>query len=179
MTGEAAVMPLSLEAAKTLVDPWKVEDAVALFLSAGFPDGEIIAHDVLSGLIGVPVDSPLMEYREAERNGLQRLQRRDKLFMRLLTEHNIYLRNVWATGYQIIAPSEQASVANSDLMQEINKELKKAALIMKHIRQNELSNHDRRRHNDADVKLAALAEMIGSVRKNFLTRDDTDNERIF
>lgn len=169
---DAAVLPAALTPPKAIVNPWKPEDAVKAFMALGVPDADIVTHETIAALIGVPVDNPDATYGEVQKCQLKRVDRFERFRLLLLKTNSVYLKSLPGQGYVIVPPADQGFTANADLMRAISKEMRRAALIMAHTRVQAIPHYERARHAEAGVKLAGLEQMLKSVRKNFLKDDE-------
>lgn len=171
---DAIELPIALSPPKSIISPWKAEEAIEVYLRLGMPDGDIVSHETLAAILGVPLDSPFMAYSEVQKHQLMRVQRFDQFRWQLLKAHSIYLKSVPGQGYYQVPPIEQAGVATHDAMKDVKKALRRAMMILLYTRKDGLTNHQNQRHLDAEMRMASFKEMASRQRKNILASDDDD-----
>lgn len=159
-----------LKAPLRLIEDWNPNDATELFLSLNLPDGEILSHEHIAAIIGVP--RKLIDFGDdgeviISHKASDKLNRFKALSSHLLMEHSIYLHNIWGEGYQIIPPADQSAVATAAMMKNVKRAMDNASRIIKYTRVNQLSNIERKNHTDTDLKLKGFEQMVKAHRSGF------------
>lgn len=138
---------------------WSLDDAVGHFIGEGFNDGDLVSHDWLRWALDI-------NQRDMRDNEFVLLERMEALKTALLVDHQVALQNVRGKGYRVVPPAEQARFAAEEASRYMTKGLKKADSLLKHTRTGELDKDERRRHTDTEVRMSALAGMVGKGRRD-------------
>lgn len=162
-----------LTAPGSIVEPWDLEEAVNLFLSLNLPDAEIITHNQMAGIIGVPLAWGGMTYSDVKDFSFERLGRFTDFRLKLLIDHQLCLKVVRGTGYQIVPPGEQMLYAQEIMQKGLKKTMGLTTLIASNIRTEGFTNAERSKMLDAEVKLADFDRAIKKGRRDiFADLDD-------
>lgn len=145
-----------------VIQPW-LQRAVDLFDSDKISDGDIISREWISHALDIP---PARSIQDAERIQWMTLNRVEALKDYLLTERKIALRTARGQGYHVVPPQDQAEYAAREAMGMVQKGLEKGSRIMKHARIDALTEDQRRRHVDAELRISGLSQMIRRQRKD-------------
>ncbi|EBO9898510.1 hypothetical protein EF72_21470 [Salmonella enterica] len=172
---DTADLPIALTPPKSIVRPWKALEAIEVYMGLNVPDGDVISHETVAAILGVPVDTPFLTYGEVQKFQLERIQRFEKFRWLLLKEHSIYLKNVPGQGYYQVPPIEQAGIATHDAMKVIAKALRRAMMILFYTRKDGLTNHQNQRHLDAEMRMESFRQMASQQRKNIFADDEDDD----
>lgn len=156
------MMPVETKKVEGPVE-WSLKDAVDRFFEKGAQDGEIITHDWLQWALDIPEPRSVDDMRRVQWLLLDRVEQLKKT---LLVEHRICLANVRGEGYMIVPPSDQARYAMQSAMQGIRRELNKGDSILTHTRTELLDGEAKRRHTDAEVKLAGIKGMMSRQKRD-------------
>lgn len=143
----------------TVLPEWR--QAVRDFLAADFKDGDVVPHAWLESRFGMPPlneDEPLLPAVWQERQ-FRWLAMIESFRTELLEEHNIHLSNVYGQGYRVVPAREQTAIAEEKFQRETRRSFRKTALILKHVRIEQLSDSERRENMDAIAKLSKLRGM--------------------
>jgi hypothetical protein len=131
----------------------------AELMSGGLSDGEIIAMDYLRKSFG------LKDPREAT-SGHEALQQQmafnfiiGELKASMLENHSILLRIVEGVGYMAVAPGDQTRLTMKDRGSEVLNALVKANREVSYIRDEALTDEQRRENIDARVRLGHIMSM--------------------
>lgn len=135
--------------------------AVRDFLAEGFKSGDILSHAWLEqrfGLDPVNDDSKLtaLAFRERQFRWLSCIE---GFKSELLKQHRVCLASVFGQGYRVTPPAEQSELATDAFEGEVTRAYRKAALRLKFIRIEELTNEQRRENADAVARLSMLRGM--------------------
>jgi len=135
--------------------PYKaIEEALQAYFRSGFRDGDLVSHDWLqSALDG------------AGKTQLQYMDHFELFRAVLLREHQIALENVWGKGYRVVPPQDQARYAAQTASAHITRGLRKATALLHYTRRDEMTDAERQRHTDTEVRMGALAGMMGGARR--------------
>lgn len=140
-----------------------LDRAVALFDGDRFKDGDLLTRDWITHALDIP---PARTLEDAERIQWMTLSRVEALKEYLLTNRKIALRTVRGQGYQVVPPSEQAEMASREAMGLVQKGLQKGLKIMENTRMGALTDTERRRHTDAELRLSGLSQMMRRQRRD-------------
>lgn len=142
--------------------PW-LEHAVTAFNRASHVDGDLLSHDWMKWALILPTPKVLSEAQDCQLTAMNRV---DAFRDYLLTEKNIALQNVRGQGYRIVPPNEQAHYAAETALSQVVRGLLRGSKIMVHTRLAELSDDEKKRHTDAEVRLAGLGQMVNRQRRD-------------
>lgn len=143
--------------------PTWLERAVAIFDRDNRGDGDLLSSDWIRYALDVPVPR---DVESAQQNQWLLLARMDAFRNYLLIERKIALQNVWSKGYRIVPPHEQAEIAAREAMGLVRRGLSKGNKLMTHVRDDLLTDEERRRHTDAHVRLSGITDMLNRQRQN-------------
>ncbi|AYO01545.1 hypothetical protein LU680_07705 [Pseudomonas monteilii] len=141
---------------------WSLDKAIEQFLADKFEDGQLISHAWLEWALNLPKPSTAKEMVNCQFVILDRVEQFKEA---LLTQHQIYIVSVRGKGYRIVPPSDQAFIAVDNAMQGVRREFSKCEKVMKHTRLGELDADQIKRHTDAQVKVSAIAGMVGKSKR--------------
>ena len=88
---------------------WK--HAVAELFSGKFAFGDVVSHEELQAVLGLPKPRGKIEVEQYESWRLSLLSQVDALTDYLLEEKNICLRSVIGEGYMLVKPEDQTAFA--------------------------------------------------------------------
>ena len=140
------------------MDNW-LSHALAEYDSTGFQDGQILTKDWLLFALEVP---------SAEAQTFTFFNKFEAFRKHLLLERKIALDNVWGHGYRIVPPNEQAEVAATTALNGIRRGLNRANVLMENTRLDQLTNEEKSRHLDTQVKLSGLKSLLNRQKKDIL-----------
>jgi|SRR5690625_3672745 len=138
---------------------WSAADAVKQFFDDEFNDGDMVSHD----WILYALDLPQVRTRE---DSLRLLNRMDSFRNALLEDHQIALASVQGKGYRVVPPDEQAEYAARTAADLIAKGLKKGSRLLEHTRVDALTDDEKRRHTDTEIRMASLKGMAMKGRRD-------------
>ncbi len=138
---------------------WK--QAVRDFLEAHVEPGVVIplrwfeAHFQME-----PLDdgSTLTAAKFRERQ-FQWLRNFDEFRRELLEEHQVCLMSVHGEGYRVVPPGEQTAATQESFEREVKRSYRKAAVRLKNVQVDALTEEQRRENVDAIARLAMLRGM--------------------
>jgi hypothetical protein len=138
-----------------LFPAWK--HALAALLERGLDNGLVITKAELCELFGLREPTTIDEY---ERHQFAFMRQFDELRSELLEEHRIALRTLYGeASYEVVPPHQQTDLAMTDGMRELQRTLRKMARTVAFVRQEELTDAQRKANADAQAKVAMLASM--------------------
>lgn len=140
-----------------------LQRAVDLFDTDNIKDGDLISREWICHALDIP---PIRSIDDAERIQWMTLARVEAFKEYLLTERKIALRTARGQGYIVVPPHEQAEFAAREAMGMVQKGLQKGARIMEHTRIDSLTDDQKRRHTDAELRMSGLGQMIKRQRKD-------------
>jgi hypothetical protein len=140
--------------------------AVRDFMAEGFAPGEIVHHEWLEQHFGLDAvdDSAMLTVAEHRKRQFKYLQSVEAFKQELLEAHRVCLLSVMGKGYRITPPSEQTALSMNKFEAEAVRVFRKAALRIKHVRVEELTDDQRRENIDAAAKLSHLRGMQKSLK---------------
>ena len=156
------VSPECNDAPEEEIPTW-LERAVSIFDRDSRGDGDLLSSDWIRYALDVPVPR---DVESAQKNQWLLLARMDAFRNYLLIERKIALQNVWGQGYRIIPPHEQAEIAAREAMSLERRGLSKGNKMLVHIREDQLTVDEKRRHTDAHVRLSGITDMLNRQRQN-------------
>lgn len=151
------------------MNKWNLGGSLADFFAAGFKDGDLVTHTYLEGALCLP---PADSADDTRVWALTFMDRFEQLKDVLLREHRIYLSNVRGKGWVIVPPDEQAHVALLTAMNDIKRAASKCNKALEYARVEQMSETARRRHTDAQVKLAGMRAMFGKQKTDIFALFD-------
>lgn len=142
-----------------LSPPWK--QAVREFVDANVPPGHVLPISWFEAHFGM---EPLAEgatltaraFRERQFTWLRYM---DDFRRELLERHQICLVAVHGEGYKVVPPEEQTETAQEGFEREVKRSYRKAALRLKNVQQDKLTEAQRKENIDAIARLAMLRGM--------------------
>lgn len=148
------------EPVELLLSPiWK--QAVKDFLAANLEPGTVIplkwfeAHFQME-----PLDEratlTALEFRQRQFTWLRNM---DEFRRELLEEHQVCLLSVHGEGYRVVPPGEQTAATTDRFEREVKKAYRQAAVRLKNVQIDKLTEAERRENVDAIAKLAQLRGM--------------------
>lgn len=148
-----------VEREPTLLPEWR--QAVKDFLSADFKEGDVVPHAWLESHFGMAALDESAPMLPADWNARQFtwLRNMEAFRAELLEQHQIFLSSVHGEGYRLVPPHEQTEIAEDKFQREANKSFRRAALTMRHVRLDALTDAGRRANTDAIAKLSQLRGM--------------------
>lgn len=139
-----------------LSPPWK--HALATLLDRGLTNGQVITKAELCELFGLREPATIDEY---ERFQFGFMRQFDDLRSELLEEHRIALRTMHGeSSYEVVPPAQQTDLAMAEGMRELRRSMRKMARTVAFVRQEELTDAQRKANSDAQAKVAMLASMV-------------------
>jgi hypothetical protein len=146
----------------TLLPIWK--QAVQDFLAAGFADGDVIQREWFEERFDMGTAKGSMKLDAYQARQLVWLENIEALRRQLLQEHRIYLESVYGAGYRIVPPGEQTGATKKRFEREVRKEFRRAALGLKNVRHDQLTDVQRQENLDAIAKLSQIGGMRKALR---------------
>lgn len=140
-----------------------LQRAVDMFDNDRFKDGDLLSRDWIAHALDIP---PVRTLQDAERIQWMTLARVEAFKEYLLTERKVALRTARGQGYVVIPPSQQAEYAAREAMSLVHKGLQKGAKIMENTRMDSLTDSEKRRHTDAELRLSGLSQMMKRQRRD-------------
>lgn len=147
----------------TLLPEWR--QAIKDFIAQGFEPGNVVTHAWLEthfGMESLDDDQALtaIEFQERQFVWLKNI---DAFRAELLEKHQIFLSNVHGEGYRVVPPEEQTGVAQDKFEGAAKKAYRTAAVTMKNVKLNELTDEQRKENTDAIAKLSMLRGMQRAI----------------
>ena len=139
--------------------------AVNAFIERGFNIGEIIPHEYIIELLGLPQPRGDMPYEQAKVLELAILDTKTRLFHRLLIDHNVAVRSVHGEGYTRVQPNEQVCWSLGAWRDRVAKENVKAKRRVKHINTSAFTTGDHQKQTDALAKVGQLSSLVRRSKK--------------
>nr|WKF58839.1 hypothetical protein HUO10_003340 [Paraburkholderia busanensis] len=146
----------------TLLPVWK--QAVADFIDAGFQDGDVVHRAWFEQHFGMSEEHDSVKLEVYQARQLMWMENIEAMRRKLLEEHQIYLENVFGTGYRIVPPGEQTAATKARFEREVKKEFRRAAVALKNVRYDRLTDEQRQENLDAIAKLSQLRGMRKALR---------------
>ena len=128
-------------------------------MARGIKDGEIIPMDYLRKSFGLKDPRTTMSGIEALQQQMAFNFAIGELKACMLENHRIQLRIVEGVGYMAVPPADQTRLAMKDRGAEVVNALAKAEREVKFIREEELTDEQRRENIDARVRLGHIMAM--------------------
>lgn len=153
---------MTIEEAKRGSVDW-MRHAVDAFEEANHIDGDLLSHDWLQWALMLPQPRNIGEAQECQFINMHRV---DLFRDYLLTEKNIALQNVRGKGYRIVPPHEQAQYAAETALTQVVKGLQRGSKLMTHTRVAILSDDEKKRHTDAEIRLSGLGQIVSRQRRD-------------
>lgn len=143
----------------SLFPVWR--QAVKDFLAANLEPGTVIPLRWFEGHFQMePLDENAMlsaaEFRERQFTWLRNM---DEFRRELLEEHQICLLSVHGEGYRIVPPGEQTGATTERFEREVKKAYRQAAVRLKNVQVDKLTEEQRKENVDAIARLAMLRGM--------------------
>ncbi|WP_296271759.1 hypothetical protein [Pseudomonas sp. UBA6323] len=138
----------------TLHPEWR---QAAKDIAEGFKYGDIITLDWLASSFHLIEPESIAQFKEYQFAFLSNM---DAMRQELLEQHQLALRNVRGAGYELVDPNNQVDYAWQTAFARVNRELRKLASHVTHIRHAELSDEKRREHADAQAKMSSVAGFV-------------------
>lgn len=143
--------------------PSWLERAITEFDAAGFRDGDLLSRDWLTYALDIPPARTLKEAADIQWMTLNRVEAFKEL---MLVERKIALRTERGHGYRVLPPADQAEHAAREAMGLMLKGMEKGAKIMRNTRTELLTDTEKRRHTDTEIRLAGISQMMRRQRKD-------------
>jgi len=141
----------------SLFPEWR--QAVKDFFDEGFGEGDVVSKSWLEMHFGMePIAGPMTAEDFQERQ-FEWLRNMEAFRAELLENHQIFLSVVFGEGYRVVPPGEQTELAQEKFEREAAKAYKRAALTLKNVRQDQLTDAQRKENMDAIAKLSMLRGM--------------------
>ena len=140
-----------------------VLSAIDEFFKEKFRDGDIISFHWIKDKLGIREPKTIAEVSVIQFELLSKLEMfRDTL----LVEHKVAIRNVRGEGYMIVPPGDQARMAIEEGIKMFSKGMKKADKLLDHARVDEMSDYERTRHTDAQIKIKGIKALLSRERRD-------------
>lgn len=149
----------------TLFPAWK--QAVKEFIDAGFKDGEIVQHSWFESALGLNPMTGMATMEQVKKRQFDWLTGISNLRETLLEDHSIYLHSVHGQGYMLAPPGDQTRLAQEKFERESATTYRQAAMRLRHVRVEVLTEAQRRENMDAVAKLS----MLRGMQKGAITAD--------
>jgi len=133
---------------------WK--QAVEDFLASEFGYGDTVPLQWFVDHFGLEMPETAKQQRDFQASMARCLQ---KFRQHMLTNHCMDFVNVWGTGYAVVKPGEQTSVALKDAKDTIRKAISEGMKRIVFVRQDMLTDAQRQENVDAVNKMASLQAM--------------------
>ena len=140
-----------------------LDNAVSAFDEGDHKDGDLLSHDWMQWALMLPQPRNIGEARECQFVVLHRV---DTFRDYLLTERNTALQNVRGHGYRIVPPNEQARYAAETALAQVVKGLSRGRKLMTHTRVALLTDDEKKRHIDTEVRLSGIGQIVSRQRKD-------------
>lgn len=137
---------------------WKA--AIVKMREDGLTYGDIITHEEMYNLIGVPMPEKLTGFRDIKQAQLAYIHNVEKIRRELLEEDQMDMQNVRGIGYQIVNPNEQTSKAMGDMMADIKRVLRRTAGRIGFVDLARLSAEEQRENTDARARLSFFRKSV-------------------
>jgi hypothetical protein len=129
-------------------------------MARGMKDGETIPMDLLRAGFGVEDPRTMTDGIEVLRQQALFNFSLGELKASLLENHRIQLRLVEGVGYMVVPPSEQTRLTMKDRGSEIMNALTKAEREVTYIREDELTDEQRKENADARARMGQLRSLV-------------------
>ena len=138
-------------------------NALVSFRQAKFPYGHIVTHEWLFEAFGLTMPQAETPWAKAKQAQLEYMTNVIHLREVLQLEDLLYLETEHTVGYRIVAPSEQTAHAMAVASRRVLKALKSAARAVSYIRQDELTDQQRRENMDARAKISSVTGLTKRI----------------
>jgi hypothetical protein len=144
-----------------LFPEWK--QAVKDFLDGGFKEGDVITKEWLEEHFSMPALKEPMTLAEFQARQFAWLRNTDSFRSTLLETHQIALQTIPGDGYRVVPPAEQTAIAQAKFEREATKAYRRAALTLKNVQVDKLTDAQRKENTDAIAKLSMLRGMQRAI----------------
>lgn len=143
--------------------PSWLQCAIDMFDVDGHKDGDILSHDWIKYALDIPVPRTVDECEQIQWILLNRVESfKDWMLLNRKTA----LQSVRGKGYYVVPPSEQARFAAEEAMKHVRKGLQQADKVLTNARLADMSDDERRRHTDTQVRLSGIGQLMKRQRKD-------------
>lgn len=141
--------------------------AVIDFFAAGFKPGDVISHDWLEEHFGLdPIEDgqalTIQAHRERQFKWLQAME---AFKTELLERYRVCLVSVFGEGYRVVPPGQQTELATEKFEAEAKRAYRKAAMRLKYVKVEELTEAQRRENVDAIARLSMIQGMQRTIKE--------------
>jgi hypothetical protein len=143
-----------------LSPPWR--EALRVLIARGLQDATVIERAELITLFELKTPNTAAEQQEFQLKWLSQFSAfRDEL----LEDHSLALRSLHGEcSYQVVPAMQQTDLAIQEAQKQMKRALRNQIRMLTFIRQEDLTNEERRKNADAQAKAAMLAGMIRAPR---------------
>lgn len=142
---------------------WK--NAAAELFSGKYAYGDIVPHEELQAVLGLPKPTGKIEVEQYENWRLSLLSQVDALTDFLLEEKHICLRTVIGEGYMLVKPADQTSFAVKQGQKGLKSALQKMGRRLSFIDRTALSSEQAKDNADALARLSFLQQQVKRSRR--------------
>jgi hypothetical protein len=125
-----------------------------------------ITYDQLYAWGGLEIPEDGCSKEEYNRFNLLTLEFRDMVRNLVLVEIGRYLETVRGVGFRLLAPSENVSHIEDETYDQIKRTLRKAAKVVRHTRDEDLTIEERNAKTNASVRMGAMLGAVESAERN-------------
>ena len=152
--------------------PSWLQRGIDMFDADGHKDGDILSHDWIKYALDIPVPRTVDECEQIQWILLNRVESfKDWMLLNRKTA----LQSVRGKGYYVVPPSEQARFAAEEAMKHVRKGLQQADKVLTHARLADMSDDERRRHTDTQVRLSGIGQLMKRQRKDVFALFKSDS----
>ena len=131
--------------------------AEAELLANGLTYGSLITDDQLDEMLGI---GPPKSIADVTRVQLMRFGFIEALRASLLVNHSMCLQRTRNLGYTVIPPEQQTNVVMKNRTHEMKRAMSKLKSELSHVRQDLLTDAQRKENTDAIAKIGTLSGMV-------------------
>lgn len=144
-----------------------MDKAISAFDADKKAAGDMLSHDWIAWALDLPEPQTVAD---AKRHGLLLMSRFEAFREHLLTERKLALANVRGEGYIILRPGDQAHHAAMTWAKEVSKAARRAEATLRNARVDEMTDDERRRHLDTEVRISGVSALLKREKKNVIGR---------
>jgi len=142
------------------MDNW-LERAITKFDEDEKQWGDMLTRDWLMWALDIKEPATIPEFKDSQLIFLERFM---VLKDYLLIDRKCALDCIRSKGYMIVHPKDQARLAADNWASDISKAHKKADKILTHTKTDELTNDEKKRHTDVQIRIAGVGQMTKNAR---------------
>lgn len=120
--------------------------------------GTIVTHEYLRSLLRCD-PPPFGTHDDFIAYSFELLQAVDSLKTELLHTHRILLRNLRGSGYQLVEPSQQTTIAMERFVDSFHRAIRRAGEELEYINHSLLNQEERQKNTEAKAKIASARSL--------------------